>query len=201
MFETNNQADISAMLQKDGVIRKSASMYFENNKDLVAANDFTLALKLGCFDREITYYGTAYLADGAVNYRISAKELELRQFVEKGAVHGLVPTPVLRLIRRYPVPSGQEDDVKAKVIKETGRAVRALYNQIFFHALGQLQGLPATNAAYAGLTAIRDDLIGCYDERELQLFAGLLLTALDSRVLSLQGYGRWPVGWKIHGGK
>ncbi len=30
-------------------IQDTASMYFENNKDLIAAGDFESAMKLGCF--------------------------------------------------------------------------------------------------------------------------------------------------------
>jgi hypothetical protein len=188
MSEKTLASDAQTMRQKNRIIRESASMYFENNKDLVAANDFVQALKLGCFDREFTYFGTAYLVGGAVQYRISGKELELRKYVEKGAVHGLAPTPALCVTRRYPVPSGKEDAVKEKVIRETGRAVRELYNQIFFDAVAGLAARPATNAAFEGLEALRESLDGSYDKQELHLFEGMLLTAIDSRVLSIQGY-------------
>ena len=73
--------DINEILQiienqkKSDSIQDMGSMYFENNKDMIAAGDFESAMRLGCFDKEFTYYGVAYLdADGRICYRISAQK-------------------------------------------------------------------------------------------------------------------------------
>mgnify|MGYP005605767025 CR=1 FL=1 len=117
--------DIEEILQiienqkKSDSIMDMGSMYFENNKDLIAAGDFESAMKLGCFDKEFTYYGVAYLdANGKVCYRISAQSGRLYRFIENSASEGFYPTPIVRNMVRRPAPSGHEEKIKLEVKKD-----------------------------------------------------------------------------------
>ena len=185
--------DIEEILQiienqkKSDSIMDMGSMYFENNKDLIAAGDFESAMKLGCFDKEFTYYGVAYLdAEGTVCYRISAQSGRLYRFIEQSASQGFYPTPIVRNMNRRPAPSGHEEKIKLEVKRETGRKIREKYNQTYFSALKVLSDIAPSNAAYEMLKEQMHELDGLYDAEQLKLFGGLVRTAVDSKVLTLQ---------------
>lgn len=165
----------------------TASMYFENNKDLVVGGDFLAMMKLGCFDKEFTYYGTAYLdVEGEVCYRISAQRKRIYQFVAKSASNHIYPTPVVRNVVLRSAPSGYEEKIKLEVKKETAKKLQRIYNKTYFEAMKPLCDVAPSNAAYPLLKRKMEELDGLYDANQLQLFAGLVQTAVDSKVLTLQ---------------
>ena len=170
----------------DQELLNNASMYFENNKDLMAANDFEAAMKLGCFDKEFTYYGIAYLEEsGRIAYRISSQRGKLYRFIRESATYNIFPTPVIRYMKRCPAPSGQEEKIKVEVKVETARKIRALYNKTFFQALKPLSDARPSNRAYDLLKTQQDVLEGEYDESKLRLFESLLYVAMDSKQLTV----------------
>lgn len=165
----------------------TASMYFENNKDLVVGGDFLSMMALGCFDKEFTYYGVAYLnAEGEVCYRISTQRKRMHQFVEQSASENIYPTPVLSNVVLRPAPSGYEDKIKLEVKKETARKLQAKYNKSYFEALKPLCDIVPSNSAYPLLKAKMNELDGMYDTAQLQLFAGLVRTAVNCKLLTAQ---------------
>lgn len=185
--------DIEEILQiienqkKSDSIMDMGSMYFENNKDLIAAGDFESAMKLGCFDKEFTYYGVAYLdANGKVCYRISAQSGRLYRFIENSASEGVYPTPIVRNMVRRPAPSGHEEKIKLEVKKDTGRKLREKYNSAYFAALKVLSDIAPSNAAYVLLKEKQNELDGMYDAEQLKLFQGMVRLAVDSKVLTVQ---------------
>lgn len=170
----------------DQEILNNASMYFENNKDLMAAGDFEAAMKLGCFDQEFTYYGVGYLDEnGKIAYRISSQNGRLYQFKRESASNGFYPTPIVRYMKRCPVPSGHEEEIKKQVKIETGKKIRQLYNAEFFQALKKLSDVAPVNRAYALLKELQDSLEGEYNEDKLQLFEGLICSAVESKQLTI----------------
>lgn len=174
------------MQGKNQAIQASASMYFENNKDLMAAADFESAMKLGCFDKEFTYYGTAYIDDtGEVCYRISAQQKRLQEFVRTSVWQGYYPTPIMRYLSRRPAPSGHDENIKRIVKKETAQKIQKQYSATYFQALKQLSDVSPSNLAYPLLETERARLEGLYDAEQLQLFGGLIQLAADSKVLTL----------------
>lgn len=165
-------------------VLQNASMYFENNKDLMAANDFEAAMKLGCFDKEFTYYGIAYLEEsGRVAYRISSQRARLYRFIYEATTYNIFPTPIVRFMERCPAPSGHEDQIKVAVKKETAKKIRDKYNQKFFHALKLLSDVSPSNRAYDLLKDQQDSLEGEYDESKLRLFESLMHVAVESKQL------------------
>ena len=187
--------EIIEQQKRSDALMDMGSMYFENNKDLIAAGDFEAAMKLGCFDKEFTYYGTAYLDhEGRICYRISAQSNRLYQFIAHSTVDSLYPTPILRNMVRRPAPLGHEEKIKLAVKKDTARQLQALYSPIYFQALKTLSNIAPNNTAYSLLTELQERWILCYDDALLQLFEGLLQTALDSKVLTLQAWNEF-FGW------
>lgn len=174
---------------KFDALREDASLYFENNKDLVAASEFEAAMALGCFDKEFMYFATAYQDEKGIAYRVSAKEMALQQFVTQAAAENLYPTPVKCFIKRQPCPSGQESAIRRQVKIQAAKALRETYPAAYFEALSALSMVEAANSAYPLLQSYQAELEGVYDVGQLDLFCGLLLTALESKVLSAQSYG------------
>lgn len=184
-MDINDILQIIENQKKSDSMMDMGSMYFENNKDMIAAGDFESAMRLGCFDKEFTYYGVAYLdEENRVCYRISAQSGRLYQFIENSASEGLYPTPVIRNMNRRPAPSGHEEKIKLEVKKETGRKIREKYNETYFHLLKNLSDIAPSNAAYMMLKEKQEELEGLYDVTQLQLFGGLVRTAVDSKVLN-----------------
>ncbi len=188
MSQSNNSSAYRRAKEKYDGICENASLYFENNKDLVAASEFESAMALGCFDKEFMYFVTAYQDEHGIAYRVSARELTLQRFVEHSAALGLYPTPVKRFIRRTPCPCGAENQIRQSIKRQAAQALRQVYSAAYFEALAGLAAIAPNNTAYSYLKAWQEELDGVYDQELLALYQGLLLTALEGRVLSLAGY-------------
>ncbi len=161
---------------------------FFHNEDLQAGVDYETALKLGCFDKEFMYYAAAYLTPHGLACRVSAKEQRIQQFVHDAVVQGLYPTPIKQYIRRLPAPSGHETEIRETVKKEAAEKVFSLYNENYFSALHQLAGIEAQDHAVEILFQWKEKLEGLYDRELLNLYQGLVYTALESKVLTVKSY-------------
>lgn len=185
---------LSVMGTETGV-RSQASAYFENNKDMLAASDFESAMRLGCFDKEFTYYGVGYTdVQGKIAYRISSQSARLYRFSRSCAVEGLLPTPVVRYTVRRPSPSGHEDLIKVETKKDCARKIRSIYNADYFQAIDDVLRSPGSDAAAEILDELKDALTGVYDSDLLQQFEGLVLIALEARQITPQravAYNKW----------
>ncbi|MBQ3510364.1 MAG: hypothetical protein IJN31_07545 [Peptococcaceae bacterium] len=161
---------------------------FFHNEDLQAGVDYETALKLGCFDKEFLYYAAAYLTPDGIACRVSAKERQIQQFMHDAMEQGLYPTPIKQYIRRLPAPSGHETKIKESVKKEAAEKVFALYDENYFNSLHQLTIIGASDSARVLLEQWREQLEGLYDRELLDLYQGLVYTALESKVLTVKSY-------------
>ena len=93
---------------------------------------------------------------------------------------------MIRYMSRCPAPSGHEEKIKLDVKKETGRKIRSIYNEAYFTALQRLSNIAPSNLVYPLLKEKQEELEGSYDATALQMFEGLLRTAVDSKLLTLQ---------------
>ena len=168
-------------------MRNNEKKHFRN-EDLQAGVDFETALKLGCFYKEFMYYAVAYSTPKGIACRISAKERTMQQFVYKSLEEGLYPTPIKQHIQRLAAPSGQESSIKIKVKKEAARKIFDLYNETYFQCLSKLTAVAASDDALPLLLKWQEQLEGIYDKELLDLFQGLIYTALESKVLSMPYY-------------
>lgn len=159
-----------------------------HNEDLQAGVDFETALKLGCFDKEFMYYAVAYNTANGIVCRVSAKERQMQHFVYDAVEEGIYPTSIKRHIRRLPAPSGHENKIKIMVKKEAARKVLDVYNDTYFQCLTQLSSIEPNDAAYTLLATLQDKLEGLYDKDLLDLYQGLVHTALESKVLTMKRY-------------
>lgn len=168
-------------------MRNNEERHF-HNEDMQAGVDFETALKLGCFDQEFLYYAVGYDTPEGIACRVSGKELRIRHFVRDAAKEGYAVTPVRTFVRRRPAPSGMETQIREEVKQEAAKDIFQSYPEEYFRALSTLNRTEATNAALPLLKNWQEELDGTYHREWLDLFMGLALTALESKVLKLKDY-------------
>ena len=177
------RADAYAEFMKDFV-----QGYYDTKRDEDGMADFVKLLNLGCFGKEFCVYGIAYEDALGVAYRASGKALNLHEFARSCAIEGIYPTPVFINLQRRMSPAGSEDMIKNILKKETAGELKKIYNHTYFDAMHTLGKIGANNEAYDLLDRMRDYLDGRYVESEIDLFEGLLLEAVNDKLLTVNSY-------------
>ena len=177
------RADAYAEFMKDFV-----QGYYDTKRDEDGMADFVKLLNLGCFGKEFCVYGMAYEDALGVAYRASGKALNLHEFARTCAIEGIYPTPVFTNLQRRMSPAGSEDMIKNILKKETAGELKKIYNHTYFEAMHTLSKIGANNEAYDLLDRMRDYLDGRYVESEIDLFEGLLLEAVNDKLLTVNSY-------------
>ena len=162
--------------------------YYDTKRDEDGMADFVKLLNLGCFGREFCVYGMAYEDEAGAAYRASGKALNLYEFARTCGIEGIYPTPVFSNLQRRISPAGTEDMIKNILKKETAAELKKKYNSTYFDAMHVLGKIGANNEAYALLSRMQDYLDGRYVESEIDLFEGLLLEAVNDKLLTTHAY-------------
>ena len=162
--------------------------YYDTKRDEDGMADFVKLLNLGCFGREFCVYGMAYEDEAGAAYRASGKALNLHEFARTCGIEGIYPTPVFSNLQRRISPAGTEDMIKNILKKETAAELKKKYNSTYFDAMHVLGKIGANNEAYALLSRMQDYLDGRYVESEIDLFEGLLLEAVNDKLLTTNAY-------------
>lgn len=181
--KAQKKADAYAEFMKDFI-----QGYYDTKRDEDGMADFVKLLNLGCFGREFCVYGMAYEDAYGPAYRASGKALNLFEFAKYCGIEGIYPTPVFANLQRRISPSGTEDMIKNLLKKETAEELKKQYNSTYFQAMHVLGRTGASNAAYDLLSRMRDYLDGRYVESEIDLFEGLLLEAVNDKLLTANAY-------------
>lgn len=184
-IEKNMQkkADAYAEFMKDFV-----QGYYDTKRDEDGMADFVKLLNLGCFGREFCVYGMAYIDVYGTAYRVSGNALNLFEFARYCGIDGIYPTSVYPNLQRRISLSGTEDMIKNLLKKETAGELKKQYNETYFQVMQVLGKISANNEAYALLSSMRDYLDGRYVESEIDLFEGLLLEAVNDKLLTTNAY-------------
>ena len=162
--------------------------YYDTKRDEDGMADFVKLLNLGCFGREFCVYGMAYEDEAGTAYRASGKALNLYEFARTCGIEEIYPTPVFSNLQRRISPAGTEDMIKNILKKETAAELKKKYNSTYFDAMHVLGKIGANNEAYALLSRMQDYLDGRYVESEIDLFEGLLLEAVNDKLLTTNAY-------------
>lgn len=162
--------------------------YYDTKRDEDGMADFVKLLNLGCFGREFCVYAIGYEDEQGIAYRASGKALNLFEFTRYCGVNSIYPTPVFTNLQRRISPAGTEDMIKNLLKKETAIELKKQYNKDYFAAMHILGKISANNAAYDLLSQMRDYLDGRYVESEIDLFEGLLLEAVNDKLLTAGAY-------------
>lgn len=162
--------------------------YYDTKRDEDGMADFVKLLNLGCFGKEFCVYGIAYEDEQGPAYRASGKAMNLFEFTKYCGIQNIYPTPVFANLQRRISPCGTEDMIKNLLKKETAGELKQRYNKTYFAAMHTLGKIGANNAAYNLLSRMRDYLDGRYVESEIDLFEGLLLEAVNDKLLTGNSY-------------
>ena len=181
--KAQKKADAYAEFMKDFI-----QGYYDTKRDEDGMADFVKLLNLGCFGQEFCVYGMAYEDEAGAAYRASGKALNLFEFARTCGIEGIYPTPVFSNLQRRISPAGTEDMIKNILKKETAAELKKKYNSTYFAAMHVLGKIGANNEAYALLNRMRDYLDGRYVESEIDLVEGLLLEAVNDKLLTTNAY-------------
>ena len=155
---------------------------------MIILGKFVKLMNLGCFGKEFHAYGVAYEDACGAAYRVTGNVSNLYEFIKYSGVDHCYPSPVLCNIQRKTSPSGYEKEIQKMMKKETALRLRETYNPQYFQAMRSLGTIPANNEAMVLLSNMQSYLDGRYIESELELFEGMLLTAVNRKVLTAMQY-------------
>lgn len=144
------------------------------SRDAICADRVGLLADSGSMEQELTVFGTCYLEDGKVKYRVSNDRREIYQFLVDASDDGVWPTPVESLTVRQLVPTGEEESVLYGVKRKLAKRLSEQYPTRYFDVLRPLVDAPATNAAWPLLEALRDHLEGRFEADGLSLYEMLV---------------------------
>ena len=159
-------------------------------RDVEIADGMGRQAELGWFDVEFTMYGTAYLAEGELCYRVSDQPDHIYYFMEKSKIRDLYCSNVLSCTERCPVPMGMKEDKALEVKKTLARQLRAAYPEELFHLLAKIADEARQDSAYPLLLQEQQELEGCFDANRLQCYQELVDDCYGCLKLSSSHYAQ-----------
>ena len=158
---------------------------YHTHRDIKCASDVATMAELGRFEKEFIAYGTACQGqNGQIYYYASGNEERMYQYVNEQSVKGIYYTPVMSLVKRSLVPSGMEDDIVQAAKQCMLIEMKREYESVnYFDQMQPFFDTEANNNAYPILLEYREKIEGHFDDRELQLFLGMVRIAYEGKVL------------------
>lgn len=153
------------------------------SRDAICSDRVGLIADSGSMEQELTVFGTCYLEEGQVKYRVSNDRREIYQFLVDASDMGVWPTPVESLTVRQLVPSGEEDSVLYAVKRALAKKLSAYYPPLYFDTMRSLVEAPATNDAWPLLEALRNHLEGRFEADGLLLYEMLVRDCVKQKSL------------------
>lgn len=153
------------------------------SRDAICSDRVGLLADSGSMEKELTVFGTCYLEDGKVKYRVSNDRREIYQFMVDASDDGVWPTPVESLTVRQLVPIGEEERVLYDVKRKLAKKLAEQYPARYFDVLRPLVDAPATNDAWPLLEALRDHLEGRFEADGLALYEMLVRECVKQKSL------------------
>ena len=145
-------------------------------------------LQIGYLEFETAGYATAYKKDNEIYYYVSDGETTMHKFLLKCHEANIYPTPVKYYCKRYDLLEDTEDDIRRKFRVETAFKLKEAYPRVYFEALEKLTAHFNDNQAFYLLKEMSEQLDGCFDISQLNLFGSLLEMMLKGRLLNEPGY-------------
>lgn len=165
------------------------SKLYSSDLNIQATIDVRKMAELGWFDMEYTMYGCAYLNDKKIMcYRVSSKESDIYDFIEKSARVDIYPSNVVSITRKYPVPSGMKDIIANEIKKDLARELKDAYSKQFFEELYEMAQNIKSNQAKDIMWRKVEQLEGHFDKDALEEFEELLHYTYTCQKLSRDEY-------------
>lgn len=164
-------------------------------RDLQVAEDVSDRARLGWFDTEFNFYGTAFVKNGEEYYLISADPVRIYDYIYNALSENLYCTPVESYIKKCSVPSGTEDNMAKDLKILLGKKLREKYPREFLQEFQErFEGIGYEDIAKGILDQFQNDIDGLFDEELLKQFQILVEQAYHERKLTkyaYQNYQRW----------
>lgn len=160
------------------------------NRDAETTSLVAIMAELKYFDEQFLFYGTVYVENGIIKYRLNSKATPIYNFFSKAAQKNLCPTLIMKHIQMVKVPSGKEDEVAAQVRDIFVQKLIEYYPKKFFLILHELEQIPATDVAEEILLQLQDELMFCFEIDEINLFIGIINMAFDAKKIQKDAYSQ-----------
>ncbi|MBQ3120044.1 MAG: hypothetical protein IJC12_04165 [Peptococcaceae bacterium] len=158
------------------------------SRDIQAASEVARRAELGWFDVEFTMYGSAYLENGKRYYQVSAEAEKIYESIDRNLQSGFLPTNVISMTEKVPVPVGMRDFIALEVKKELSLQMQQYYPIEFFVYLEQLAEKIEENTAFDFLDRERERLENCFDAKKLENFELLVEYMYLRRKIDTKNY-------------
>lgn len=139
-------------------------------RDLQAAEDVGSRARLGWFDVEFNFYGTAWREHDEMNYLISANPVKIYDFAMDKLAEDIYCAPVETYRKKCSVPSGTEDCMAMNLKILQGRTLRNRYPEAFLLEFHDAFATAANDAGKVLLDGWQEELDGLFEEEPLNLF-------------------------------
>lgn len=163
-------------------------------RDLQVAEDIGARAKLGWFDVEFNFFGTAYEQAGEEYYLISSNPIRIYDFIAEQCRLDIYCSPVDVYVKKCPVPSGTEDLIARDIKLLLGKQLQRKYTPDFLQDFQETFRDIANDGAKDILEAWQEQIDGLFDQELLGLFNHLVQTAYSAKVLKRRSYDefqRW----------
>ena len=164
-------------------------------RDLQVAEDVGDRARLGWFDTEFNFYGTAFVKNREEYYLISADPVRIYDYIYTALRENIYCTPVELYIKKCSVPSGTEDNMAKDLKILLGKKLREKYPREFLQEFqDRFEKMGYEDIANEILDQFQNDIDGLFDEELLKQFQILVEQAYRERKLTkyaYQNYQQW----------
>ena len=143
-------------------------------RDLRVAETVGQKLEMGWLEIEFTVYGTTYLKDGEMNYKISSEAGKIYQFMENALTEDVYCSNIQEFTHMCHVPIGMNEDVLMEVKKILAAKMYKDYPKELFVLLDKIAEHIQNDDAYPLLLEEKDKVEGTFDEHMLKDFRVLI---------------------------
>ena len=157
-------------------------------RDLRVAETVGQKLELGWLEIEFTVYGTTYLKDEEMNYKISSEAGKIYQFIENALVEDIFCSNIQRFTHMCHVPIGMNEDVLMAVKKTLAAKMYKAYPKELFVLLNKIAQQIQNDDAYPLLLEEKEKVEATFDEHKLKDFRVLIKHCYSLRRLSREHY-------------
>jgi len=155
--------------------------------DEACAQEVGKRLELGCFEEQLIAYATCYKEKDETKYFISETAVNVYQFSEEKRREDIYCLPLIKQTKSMLIPSGKRYDLMQVQKLETGKYLIQQGGSVVADRLHNLA--PRNNSSAALLIdQMKESLIGCFDENQLQIFEGFVDTAYFAKKLTAMEY-------------
>lgn len=157
-------------------------------RDLRVAETVGQKLEMGWLEIEFTVYGTTYLKNGEMNYKISSEAGKIYQFMENALTEDIYCSNIHEFTHMCHVPIGMNEDVLMEVKKILAVKMYKTYPKELFTLLEKIAHHIQNDDAYPLLLEEKDKVEGTFDEHKLKDFRTLIKHCYSLKRLNKEHY-------------